>query len=98
MTNKSTHHATDDATTSLGTVKGHHPKPGDSVTEGGPAANPTEGGHGHAKGAASSAHDAGALEGENTSGATVGKVEKDHAAAVTAEKTQSGRGHRKHDA
>ena len=98
MTNKSTHHATDDATTSLGTVKGHHPKPGDSVKEGGPAANPTEGGHGHAKGAASSAYDAGALEGENTSGATVGKVEKDHAAAVTAEKTQSGRGHRKHDA
>lgn len=98
MTKQKTHHATDDTTTSRGTVKGHHEKPGDNVTEGGPAAEPTEGGHGHSKGATSTAHAAGAVEGNDTSSATVGKAEKEHAASVAAGKTQSGRGHRKHDA
>lgn len=96
MTKEKTHHATDDSTTSRGTVKGHHEKPGDAVREGGPAASPTEGGHGHPKGAVSTARDAGAVGGEDTSTATAGKAEKEHAAAVGAHKTQEGRGHRKH--
>lgn len=89
MTKQKTHHATDDTTTSRGTVKGHHETPGDAVTEGG---------HGHPKGAASTAHAAGAVEGEDTSGATVRRAEKEQAAAIASGKTQSGRGHRKHDA
>ena len=97
MTKEKTQHATDDATTSRGTVKGHHAKPGDDVTEGGPAASPTEGGHGHPKGAVSTAQVAGASEGDDTSTATQGKAEKNEAAAVGAHKTQSGRGHRKHE-
>ena len=85
-----------DEITSRGTVKGPHAKPGDDVTEGGVAAAPTEG-HGAPKGAASKAAGAGAEEGEDTSAATAGKLEKEHAAEVGAAKTQSGRGHRKHD-
>ena len=96
MTKAKTHHATDDTTTSRGTVKGHHPKPEDAVPEGGPAPAPTEG-HGHPKGSASKAHVEGAAEGEDTSPAVQGKMDKEHAAAVGAAKTQSGRGHRKHD-
>ena len=96
MTTK-THHASSDSVTSRGTVKGHHPKPGDQVEEGGPAAPPTEGGHGKPKGAASKAQAEGAVTGEDTSAATQGKEEKEHAAAAGAGKTQSGRGHRKHD-
>lgn len=95
MTKQKTHHATDDATTGRGTVKGHHPKPGDDVTEGGPAPAPTEG-HGSPKGAASKAEAEHAVAGEDTSTATVGKAEKEHAAAVGAAKGEEGRGHRKH--
>ena len=95
MTKEKTHHATDDHTTSRGTVKGHHAHPGDNVTEGGPAPSPTEG-HGAPKGAASTAEAEGAEPGENTSTATQGKEEKEHAAAQGAAKTQDGRGHRKH--
>ena len=97
MTKQKTHHAADDRTTSRGTVKGHHPKPGDDVTEGGPASAPTEGGHGHPKGAVSRADAEHAVAGDDTSTATVGKTEKEHAATVGAAKTQEGRGHRKHD-
>ena len=97
MTKQKTHHATDDATTSRGTVKGHHPKPGDEVHEGGPAAAPTEGGHGHPKGSASAATAAGAVAGDDTSSATQGKAEKEHAAGMGDRMTQSGRGHRKHE-
>ena len=89
------HHDDDDRTTSRGTVKGHHEAPGDAVTEGGPAAPPTEG-HGAAKGSASSAHLEHAVEGEDTSTATAGRVEKEHAAEAGSNKTQEGRGHRKH--
>lgn len=94
MTTK-THHATSDEVTSRGTVKGHHPKPEDNVPEGGPAAAPTEG-HGRPKGSASKAHAEGAVEGDNTSTAVQGKLEKEHAAGAGSMKTQSGRGHRKH--
>ncbi len=96
MTKKTTHHATDDETTSHGTVKGLHPKPGDNVPEGGPASSPTEGA-GAPKGAASHARAEGAVEGENTSTATAGALEKEHAAGMGSLKTQSGRGHRKHE-
>lgn len=96
MTKIKTHHASDDTTTSRGTVKGRHPKPGDDVTEGGPAAVPTEGGHGHAKGAASTANAEHAVAGEDTSAATAGKMEKEHARGVGLDKAQDGRGHRKH--
>ena len=95
MTKEKTHHATDDRTTSRGTVKGHHPKPGDDVTEGGPAETPTEGGQGHSKGAASTAHAEHAVPGEDTSTATAGKAEKEHARGAGLDKTQDGRGHRK---
>ncbi len=88
-------HERSDEITSHGTVKGHHPRPEDNVPEGGPAPAPTEG-QGAAKGAASKAVD-GAVAGDNTSTATAGKAEKEHAAGVAAEKTQSGRGHRKHE-
>ena len=88
-------HDDDDRTTSRGTVKGHHDKPGSAVTEGGPASAPTEG-HGAAKGAASSAHLEHAVEGENTSTATAGRLEKEHAAGAGAAKTHEGRGQRKH--
>lgn len=90
-------HDDDDRTTSRGTVKGHHAKPGDAVAEGGPAPAPTEG-HGAAKGAASSARLEHAEEGENTSAATAGRLEQEHAAGVGSAKTQEGRGHRKHAA
>ncbi len=85
-----------DEITSRGTVKGHHARPGDDVTEGGVAPAPTEG-HGAPKGSASKASAEGAEEGEDTSAATAGKAEKEHAAEVGAAKTQAGRGHRKHD-
>ena len=97
MTKEKTHHATDDRTTSRGTVKGHHAKPGDDVLEGGPAPAPTEGGHGHPKGAVSKANAEHAVAGADTSTATAGKAEKEHAAEVGMEKTQEGRGHRKHE-
>ena len=97
MTKDVTRREGDDRTTSRGTVKGHHAKPGDDVTEGGPVAAPTEG-HGAPKGAASKAIAEGAVAGDNTSGATVGKIEKEHAQEAGLEKTQSGRGHRKHEA
>ena len=96
MTKKVTRHEGNDAVTSRGTVKGHHSKPGDDVTEGGPAPMPTEG-TGAPKGSASKAAAEGAMEGENTTAATGGKLEKEHAAEVGASKTQSGRGHRKHE-
>ena len=54
MAKKVTRREADDRTTSRGTVKGHHVKPGDDVTEGGMPAAPTEG-HGAPKGAASKA-------------------------------------------
>lgn len=95
MTTK-TQHAGSDEITGRGTVKGHHPKPGDDVQEGGPAPVPTEG-HGKPKGSASKAHAEGAVEGENTSTAVQGKLDKEHAAEEGAMKTQSGRGHRKHE-
>ena len=96
MSKKVTKRESDDTTTSRGTVKGHHPKPGDDVTEGGVTPAPTEG-HGAPKGSASKASAEGAVEGEDTSTATAGKQEKEHAAEVGAAKTQAGRGHRKHD-
>ena len=65
------------------------------MPEGGPAAAPTEG-HGRPKGSASKAHAEGAVEGDNTSTAVQGKLEKEHAAGAGSMKTQSGRGHRKH--
>jgi len=95
MTKEKTHHATDDHTTSRGTVKGHHPKPGDAVTEGGPAPSPTEGA-GAPKGYHSTAKAENAEPGDNTSTATQGKHDKEHAAGQGAAKTQEGRGHRKH--
>ena len=96
MTKKVTRREGDAETTSRGTVKGHHPKPGDNVAEGGVAPAPTEG-HGAPKGSASKAAAEGTEIGEGTSAATVGKAEKEHAAAAGAAKTQSGRGHRKHE-
>ncbi|WP_428485279.1 hypothetical protein [Rhodopila sp.] len=95
MTKKVTTRKSDDTTTSRGTVKGHHPKPGDDVVEGGVAPAPTEG-HGAPRGSASKASAEGAIEGDDTSTATVGKLEKEHAAEIGGSKTQSGRGHRKH--
>ena len=95
MTKKVTRQESTNGTTSRGTVKGHHPKPGDNVQEGGVAPMPTEGA-GAPKGAASKAYAEGAVAGENTSTATEGAREKAHAADVGATKTQSGRGHRKH--
>ena len=70
--------------------------PGTPVTEGGPAPDPTRAGHGTPKPAASKAADEGKPE-DGTSTATVGRAEKDEAAAKGAEKTQSGRWHRKSD-
>ncbi|WP_376098628.1 hypothetical protein ACE7GA_08995 [Roseomonas sp. CCTCC AB2023176] len=58
------------------------------VTEGGKAPTPTEGGHGHAKGAASRAEAEGNPT-DGTSRATQGKAEKDHAASVGAGKPRS---------
>ncbi len=89
-------HEGSDRITSHGTVKGHHASPEDNVPEGGPAPAPTEG-QGAAKGAASKAAVEGAVAGDDTSTATAGRLEKEHAAGVGAEKTQSGRGHRKHE-
>jgi hypothetical protein len=83
----------DDRTTGQGTRKGHHGKPGDDVTEGGVPPAPTEG-RGMAKPSASNAAADGLPDGD-TSAATAGKAEKEHAAEVGAQKTQSGRGHRK---
>jgi hypothetical protein len=97
MTKTVTHHASDDRTTSRGTVKGEHPRPEDAVPEGGPAPSPTEG-RGAAKASATSAGNDGAVAGDDTSTATAGRAEKQHAAGVGDNKTQSGRGHRKHDA
>ena len=92
MTKKVTRRVGTDEITSRGTVKGHHPRPEDAVTEGGVAPAPTEG-HGAPKGAASKAVIEGAETGENTSTATVGKAEKAHAEAVNADKPQSGKAH-----
>ena len=97
MTKKVSRGGSDDETTSRGTVKGHHEKPGEHVREGGPAEAPTEG-PGAAKGAASSAAGTGAATGEDTSTATAGQREKEHAAGAGAAKDQTGRGHRKHEA
>lgn len=63
------------------------------VLEGGKADAPTEG-KGHAKSAASNAP-LGATSDAATSTATVGKAEKEAAAAAGASKEQHGRGHRK---
>ena len=97
MTKKVTRREGNGDTTGRGTVKGHHAKPGDDVTEGGVAPAPTEGGHGSPKGSASKAQAEGAGVGDDTSTATAGRLEKEHAAEMGAAKTQSGRGHRKHD-
>lgn len=96
MTKKVTRREGDDETTGRGTVKGHHSTLGDVVTEGGVAPAPTEG-HGAPKGSVSKAEAEGAGVGDDTSTATAGRLEKEHAAEVGAAKTQSGRGHRKHD-
>jgi hypothetical protein len=98
MTKKVTRREGDDETTSRGTVKGHHAQPGDDVTEGGMAPASTRHGHGTPEPAASRADAEGTDTGSGTSAATVGKAEKEHAAEAGAEKTQSGRGHRKHEA
>lgn len=82
-----------DNTTRQGTVKGRHPEPGDDVTEGGPAPAPTSS-HGTPKPAASKAVAEGVPD-DDTSAATAGTAEKERAARIGAEKTQSGRGHRK---
>lgn len=95
MTKTVTHHASDDRTTSRGTVKGEHPRPEDNVPEGGPAPSPTEG-SGAPKGSASAARDAGAVAGDDTSTATAGAHEKEHAAGMGDAKPH-GRGFRKHD-
>ena len=58
------------------------------VTEGGKAASPTDGGHGHPKGAASRAEAEGNPQ-DGTSRATQGKAEKDHAAGMGAGKPRS---------
>lgn len=92
---KSDHGGDDDRVTNRGTVKGHHPEPDANVPEGGPAEAPKEA-HGAMKGATSTAEDGNAGTG-GTSGATVGKREQEQAAAAGAQKTQSGRGHRKHE-
>lgn len=63
------------------------------VLEGGKA-EPTTEGKGHPKSAASNAP-AGGTSDAATSSATVGKAEKEAAAAAGAEKDQHGRGHRK---
>ena len=96
MSKNATRREGDDTTTSRGTVKGHHSRPGDDVTEGGPAEAPKED-KASMKSSASHAVDGGAVAGENTSSATVGSREKEQAARAGAEKTQSGRGHRKHE-
>lgn len=96
MTKQKTHHASDDHTTSRGTVKGQHSRPGDDVTEGGPAPSPIEG-QGLPKGSASKAEAEGAEPGEDTTTATQGKLEKEHAAKQGEAKSQDGRGHRKHE-
>ncbi len=82
-----------DDTTSRGTVKGHHPKLGDDVTEGGPATAPVDP-HGATKPSASKAAAEGVPD-DDASSATAGSAEKEHAARAGAEKTQTGRGHRK---
>jgi hypothetical protein len=64
------------------------------VTEGGPPPASTAHGHGSPKPASSTAAD-NDTPNDDTSDATAGKAEKDHAAGAGAEKTQSGRGHRK---
>jgi hypothetical protein len=96
MSKNDTHGGANDATTSLGTVKGHHDKPGAAVEEGGPAPSPIER-PGQPKAAVSATENAGGVVGDDTSTATAGRQEKDHAATVGANKTQEGRGHRKHD-
>ncbi|WP_338663833.1 hypothetical protein VQH23_01440 [Pararoseomonas sp. SCSIO 73927] len=95
MTKKKTEGRADDATTNRGTVKGHHEDPDARVPEGGPAEAPKRD-HGSMKGAASTAADADAGLG-GTSSATSGKREQEAAAAAGEGKTQSGRGHRKHE-
>lgn len=85
-----------DRITSHGTVKGHHAKPGDAVTEGGAADAPKLDG-GTPKPAASKAAAEGVPD-DDTSSATAATEEKRHAAEAGAGKTQSGRGHRKSEA
>ena len=95
MTTK-THHASSDAVTSRGTVKGHHAKPGTRWRRRGGAV--ADGGRAwEAKGSASKAEAEGAVVGEDTNTATQGKLDKEHAREAGAGKTQSGRGHRKHE-
>lgn len=72
------------------------PKTDTSVAEGGKAEDPTDGGHGHPKPAASRASAEGSPE-AGTSSATAGKAEREHAAEAGAMKDQQGRGHRKSD-
>ncbi len=96
MTKKVTRHEADDTTTSRGTVKGHHPRPGDDVTEGG-AVPPPKDSSGAPRASTSKAAIEGTLADDGTTSATGSKVEKQYAAAVGASKTQSGRGHRKHE-
>ena len=97
MTKRPTGREADDATTDRGTVKGHHARPGDEVAEGGPAPEPTRHGHGTPEPSASRAAAEGTATGAGTSAATVGRAEREHAARTGAGKTQSGRGHRKHE-
>ena len=74
-------------------ISGNHLKSSPTVTEGGPADPPTNGGHGHKKPSFSTADREGAGT-EGTSHATVGKREQEWAATRGANKPD-GRGHRK---
>ncbi|MFC7734921.1 hypothetical protein ACFQX4_03540 [Roseomonas sp. GCM10028921] len=96
MTKKKTDHGSDDdRVTGRGTVKGRHGDHDANVSEGGEAEAPKRD-HGSMKGATSTAEDGAAGTG-GTSHATVGKREQEQAAAAGTEKTQTGRGHRKHE-
>ncbi|HYI83289.1 MAG TPA: hypothetical protein VEX11_08795 [Acetobacteraceae bacterium] len=90
MAKEKTHHATDDRTTSRGTVKGHHEDPDAKIPEGGEAAASTDS-PGAPKASASKASDEGVDRGDGASTATVGKREKQQAEAANAGKPQSER-------
>jgi hypothetical protein len=77
-------------------ISGNHLKASPTVQEGGPAVEPTDGGHGHKKPALSTAERAGSST-EGTSHATAGKREQELAATIGANKHNQGRGHRKDD-
>lgn len=96
MTKEPSHSGGHDSVTGRGTVKGRHANPGEDVTEGGPAPSPKEN-HGSPKESMSNAKDGRVVGGDDTSRATSGHREQEHAAERGAAKTQSGRGHRKHD-